>query len=174
MHTISVTVADNAGNVAGPVMWQFAVADPASLGLAAAGGPASIVAGHAATLAVHRNQQRRRDGRRPGARVRPTRRKRRLRPREDRYGIEPPGWPSSRSRRRATTVYRVELEADPSVQTERTLVVHQRVTLAASAARMRRGGALQLSGRVRPGPGRARLDPAPHGGRLAHGGPPER
>jgi hypothetical protein len=26
VHTISVTVADNAGNVAGPVMWQFAVA----------------------------------------------------------------------------------------------------------------------------------------------------
>ena len=51
VHTISVTVADNAGNVAGPVMWQFAVADPASLGLAAAAGPASIVAGHAATLA---------------------------------------------------------------------------------------------------------------------------
>ena len=51
VHTISVTVADNAGNVAGPVMWQFAVADPASLGLAAAGGPASIVVGHAATLA---------------------------------------------------------------------------------------------------------------------------
>ena len=37
VHTIAVTVADNAGNVAGPVMWQFAVADPASLGLTAAG-----------------------------------------------------------------------------------------------------------------------------------------
>ena len=52
-----------------------------------------------------------------------------------------------------TTVYRVELEADASVQTERTLVVHQRVTLAASAHRMRRGGALQLTGRVAPGRG---------------------
>jgi len=28
VHTIAVTVADNAGNVAGPVMWQFAVAKP--------------------------------------------------------------------------------------------------------------------------------------------------
>jgi hypothetical protein len=50
-----------------------------------------------------------------------------------------------------TTVYRVELEADPSVRAERTLAVHQRVTLAASRHRMRRGGALQLSGRVAPG-----------------------
>jgi hypothetical protein len=52
-----------------------------------------------------------------------------------------------------TTVYRIELEADSSVQTERTLVVHQRVTLAASARRMHRGGALVLTGRVAPGRG---------------------
>jgi hypothetical protein len=49
-----------------------------------------------------------------------------------------------------TTVYRVELEADPSIHAERTLVVHQRVTLAASRHRMRHGGTLRLSGRVAP------------------------
>jgi hypothetical protein len=52
-----------------------------------------------------------------------------------------------------TTVYRVELEADPSVQAERTLVVHQRVTLSASAQRMRRGGTLELAGKVSPARG---------------------
>ena len=31
VHTVSVTVADSSGNVAGPVMWQFAVVDPARL-----------------------------------------------------------------------------------------------------------------------------------------------
>ena len=41
VHTVSVTAADRAGNVAGPVSWQFAVADPAVLRLAAQG-PASI------------------------------------------------------------------------------------------------------------------------------------
>ncbi|MGZ4626958.1 MAG: hypothetical protein ACXV3S_11850, partial [Kineosporiaceae bacterium] len=37
VHTVSVTAADRAGNVVGPVTWQFAVADPAVLRLAAQG-----------------------------------------------------------------------------------------------------------------------------------------
>ena len=152
VHTISVTVADNAGNVAGPVMWQFAVADPASLGLAAAGGPASIVVGHAATLAFTATSN---GAGMAGARVL--------------VSARPAGSAAFGPARivtasgsglaefsvspTRTTVYRVELEADPSVQTERTLVVHQRVTLAASRHAMRHGGALQLSGRVLPGRG---------------------
>ena len=87
VHTISVTVADNAGNVAGPVMWQFAVADPASLALTAAGGPASIVAGRAATLRFTATSN---GAGMAGARVLgvgPTGRKRRLRPGEDRHRI---------------------------------------------------------------------------------------
>ena len=152
VHTISVTVADNAGNVAGPVMWQFAVADPASLGLAAAGGPASIVVGHAATLAFTATSN---GAGMAGARVL--------------VSARPAGSAAFGPARivtasgsglaefsvspTRTTVYRVELEADPSVQTERTLVVHQRVTLAASRHTMRHGGALQLSGRVLPGRG---------------------
>src|SRR5205823_1269683 len=39
VHTISVTVADRAGNVAGPLMWQFAVANPATLRLNVAAAP---------------------------------------------------------------------------------------------------------------------------------------
>ena len=152
VHTIAVTVADNAGNVAGPVMWQFAVADPASLGLTAAGGPASIVAGHAATLRFSATSN---GAGMAGARVL--------------VSARPAGSAAFGPARivtastsgvaefsvspARTTVYRVELQADPSVQTERTLVVHQRVTLAASAHRMRRGGALQLTGRVAPGRG---------------------
>jgi hypothetical protein len=152
VHTISVTVADNAGNVAGPVMWQFAVADPASLGLAAAGGPASIVVGHAATLRFAATSN---GVGMAGARVLvsgrpagsaafgPARIVTASTTGVAEFSVSP-------SR---TTVYRVELEADASVQTERTLVVHQRVTLAASRHTMRRGGALELSGRVLPGRG---------------------
>jgi hypothetical protein len=152
VHTISVTVADNAGNVAGPVMWQFAVADPASLGLAAAGGPASIVAGHAARLRFAATSN---GVGMAGARVLVA-----ARPAggavfgparivtASSAGVAEVSVSPSR-----TTVYRVELEADPSVRTERTLVVHQRVTFAASRHTMRRGGALRLSGRVLPGRG---------------------
>ena len=152
VHTIAVTVADNAGNVAGPVMWQFAVADPASLGLAAAGGPASIVAGHAAALRFTATSN---GAGMAGARVLVS-----ARPAGNAaFGpakivtASTAGVAEFSVSPARTTVYRVELEADPSVQTERTLVVHQRVTLAASAHRMRRGGALQLTGRVAPGRG---------------------
>src|SRR5205823_8894394 len=45
VHTISATVADRAGNATGPVMWQFAVADPAKLELALQSAPAGLVYG---------------------------------------------------------------------------------------------------------------------------------
>ena len=50
VHTIAVTVADAAGNVAGPVMWQFAVADPATLSLRTVSGPSALIAGVRKTL----------------------------------------------------------------------------------------------------------------------------
>jgi hypothetical protein len=152
VHTIAVTVADNAGNVAGPVMWQFAVADPASLALTAAGGPASIVHGQAAALRFSATSN---GTGMAGARVLVS-----ARPAGS-IAFGPARVVTASAAGLAefavspahTTVYRVELEADPSVQTERTLVVHQRVTLAASRHRMRRGGTLQLSGRVAPARG---------------------
>jgi hypothetical protein len=150
VHTISVTVADTAGNVAGPVMWQFAVADPASLELTAAGGPSSLVYGHAATLRFSAASN---GTGMAGARILVS-----ARPAGS-AAFGPARVVTASSTGIAefsvsparTTVYRVELEADPSVKAERTLVVHQRVTLAASRHRMRRGGTLQLAGRVAPG-----------------------
>ena len=149
VHTVSVTAADLAGNVAGPVMWQFAVADPATLAVAAAGGPASIVAGASATLRFAATGN---GSPLAGARVL--------------VSARPAGaaafgparvlvasatglvsWSVGPMR---TTVYRVQLEADPAVSAARTLVVRQRVTLTASVTRLRRGGAFTLSGRVLP------------------------
>jgi len=149
VHTIAVTVADNAGNVAGPEMWQFAVADPASLELAAAGGPSSVVYGHAATLRFSASSN---GSGMAGARILVS-----ARPAGS-AAFGPARVVTASSAGIAefsvsparTTVYRVELEADPSIHAERTLVVHQRVTLAASRHRMRHGGTLRLSGRVAP------------------------
>ena len=150
VHTIAVTVADNAGNVVGPVMWQFAVADPASLALAPAGGPSSIVHGRTAVLRFSATSN---GTGMAGARILvsgrpagsaafgPARVVTATATGVAEFSVSPA----------RTTVYRVELEADPSVRAERTLAVHQRVTFAASRHRMRRGGALQLSGRVAPG-----------------------
>ncbi|MDX6549088.1 MAG: large repetitive protein, partial [Gaiellales bacterium] len=45
VHTIAVTVSDRSGNRVGPVMWQFAVADPARLSLTALTAPAQTAAG---------------------------------------------------------------------------------------------------------------------------------
>ena len=50
VHTVAVTVADTSGNVAGPVMWQFAVADPARVALSALSVPSRITAGGSARL----------------------------------------------------------------------------------------------------------------------------
>ena len=50
VHTVAVTVSDRSGNVTGPVMWQFAVADPATLDLVAIAAPGQITAGGSAEL----------------------------------------------------------------------------------------------------------------------------
>ena len=50
VHTVAVTVADTSGNVAGPVMWQFAVADPARVAVSALSVPSRITAGGSARL----------------------------------------------------------------------------------------------------------------------------
>ena len=49
-----------------------------------------------------------------------------------------------------TTTYRFELASDPSVSVEHTVVVRQRVTLAATSATVRRGTPIRLSGGVLP------------------------
>ena len=149
VHTIAVTVSDNAGNVAGPVMWQFAVADPATLHVAATAGPHAIVAGQKATLrfAATSNGTAIADARvlvatRPAgqatfgpARVMTA----------SATGIV--SWTVAPTR---TITYRVELADHPAVNATRTVVVHQRITLAASTYRLRRGGTVRLSGRVAP------------------------
>jgi len=128
------------------------VADPATLALAAAGGPASITYGQAATLRFAATSN---GTGMAGARLLVS-----ARPAGS-AAFGPARVVTASSTGVAefavtpahTTVYRVELEADPSVQAERTLVVHQGVTLSASPHRMRRGGTLQLSGRVAPARG---------------------
>lgn len=149
VHTISVSVADAAGNQAGPVMWQFAVADPATLGVAFRGGPASIVAGAHATLVFAATAS--------GAPLAFAHVLVSTQP-AGQAGFGPArtliasasgliSWPVAPAR---TTVYRVALADDPGTVATRTLTVRQRVLLAASAHTLRRGSALRLSGRVQP------------------------
>jgi hypothetical protein len=149
VHTISVTVADRAGNVAGPVVWQFLVADPATLGLAFRTGPAAIVYGGRATLVFAATSN---GTPLAGARVL--------------VSTRPAGqatfgpartitasatglvsWPIAPAR---STVYRAALADDEGVAAARTVVVRQRVTLAAGASSVRRASTLRLSGRVAP------------------------
>ena len=172
VHTIAVTVADNAGNVAGPVMWQFAVADPASLGLTAAGGPRVDCGRSCRHAPVQRHEQRCRDGRRTGARLGPARRERGLRPGEDRDRLHLRGGrvlglagADDGLPRRAPGRPERPDGADAGGAPARDA----RSVGAQDAPR--RGAPADRPGR--PGPGRARVDPAPDGVRLAHGGPPE-
>src|SRR5262249_39765929 len=50
VHTVAVTVADRAGNATGPVVWECAVAGPATLGRRVVSGPSSLVWGGRSTL----------------------------------------------------------------------------------------------------------------------------
>jgi hypothetical protein len=148
VHTVSVTVADRAGNVAGPVGWQFAVADPAALRIAG-GGPVSIVAGGRTSLRfVARSTStplvgvrvvisRRPAGQRGFRTVRTL----------TTGGAGAVSWIAAPLR---TTVYRATLEAAPAVTTTRSVVVHQRVALVADHLRIHPGGAVRLTGRVFP------------------------
>jgi hypothetical protein len=152
VHTIAVTVADRAGNVTGPVLWQFAVANPATLDVRAAGGAGTITAGARTMLRFVV-----RSGGEPlaGARVRVAARTAGAAA----YGPErtlvasPGGVVRFAAGPVRTTTYRVRLAADESVSATRTVVVRRAVTLAASRSSARRGHALRLAGRVRPAGG---------------------
>src|SRR5262249_18299924 len=149
VHTVSVTVADTSGNVAGPVMWQFAVVDPARLDVAAVSGPSRITAGGRGALPFPPA---------PGGAAPP--------PATPRVTSRPAGQGSFGDghalvadgngavswavRPNVSTDYRVELVGDDSVSAQRTVTVAQRVGLAARDASVRRGTAIRLTGSVTP------------------------
>jgi hypothetical protein len=155
VHTVSVTAADRAGNVAGPVEWEFAVASPADLHLVAQTA-ASIVSGGRVTMRFVA-----RDGAAPmaGARVA--------------IASRVAGGTGFHTVRTMTTsaagtvsliaaplrntVYRAELVDAPTVRAARTVTVRQRVALVADHLRVHRGGAVRLSGLVAPGHPGARV-----------------
>jgi len=149
VHTVSVTVADRAGNVAGPIDWEFAVASPADLHLIGQTAT-SIIAGGKVTMRFVA-----RDGAVPvtGARIV--------------IAARAAGGTGFHTLRTMTTnaagavawiaaplrntVYRAELEAASTVRASRTVAVRQRVALVADHVRVRHGGAVRLSGLVSPG-----------------------
>ncbi len=150
VHTVAVTVGDHAGNVAGPVMWQFAVADPATLSLRATGGAGSLVYGGRTTLTfAARSGSSALAGARVLVSTRPAG--------QAAFG---PGrtlvasaagvvaWPVAPAR---TTVYRIALVDAPAVTVTHTVVVHARVSVTVSAARLVHGHPLRLFGRLAPG-----------------------
>jgi hypothetical protein len=149
VHTVSVTAADRAGNIAGPVMWQFAVADPATLDLSATP-PAAFTAGGRAVIrfTAHTNST-------PlaGARIVIS-----SRPAGQR-GLHTIRTVTTNAAGVATltvapmrnTAYRAVLDAAPAVAATTSVSVRQRVTLAADRLRIRRGGVVRLTGRVTPG-----------------------
>jgi hypothetical protein len=149
VHTIAVTVADLSGNLAGPVMWQFAVADPATLDLVATAAPGRITAGQRVELHF---QARSNGVALAGALVRASSRV------AGQTGFSPGSLLTAGAAGELTlavapmhtTVYRFELASDPSVWVEHTVVVAQRVTLAAASATVRRGAPIRLSGSVLP------------------------
>jgi hypothetical protein len=150
VHTVAVTVADMSGNVLGPVMWQFAVANPATLSVRPLAGAPALVAGQStrigfavlsggSPLASARVQlSARAAGQAAFAPVAIAT--------SDAHGEV--AWTVSPSH---TTTYRVELADDASVATEHHITVSRRVTLSAGAAQVRRGGSIRLAGRVEPG-----------------------
>ncbi len=149
VHTIAVTVADRSGNLAGPVMGQFAVADPATLDLVAVAAPSRITAGGRIEL---RFAARSNGAALAGAAVRASSRVAgqssfsagRL------LTAAASGEVSWQVAPLHTTTYRFELVSDPSISVEHTVRVSQRVTLAAAASTVRRGTPIRLSGRVLP------------------------
>jgi hypothetical protein len=155
VHTVSVTVADRAGNVAGPIEWEFAVASPADLHLVAQTA-ASIVAGGKVTMRFSA-----RDGAAPMAGSRVVIASRvaggtgfhTLRTMTtNASGVV--SWIAAPLR---NTVYRAELVDAPTVRASRTVAVRQRVALVADHLRVHRGGAVRLSGLVAPGHPGARV-----------------
>jgi hypothetical protein len=156
VHTVSVTVADREGNVAGPVVWQFAVADPARLQLERAGGASSLVAGGRTTLRFVASAS---GSPLAGARMIVSRRAA-GQPGFHRFQTLTTGRSGAASWRIAplhTITYRVALASSPTVTATRTITVHRRVTLAANRLRIHPGGAVALSGRVSPASPGARV-----------------
>lgn len=149
VHTLTVSVADLAGNLAGPISWQFAVADPALLGLVFRSGPATIVDGiqTVQTFAATSN----------GAPLAGTAVVVTSRP----YGQSAFGSPhtvvadSSGLARLAVhpsrlTTYRLALAGDPTVSVERTIAVSRWVSIALGASAMHVGQAVRVSGFANP------------------------
>jgi hypothetical protein len=149
VHTIAVTVADRSGNTAGPVMWQFAVADPATFDLVGIAAPGRITAGQRVELRFAASSN---GNALAGAVVRASSRAAgqvsfsagHLLTAGAGGEVSLPVAPLF------TTTYRFELASDPSVSVEHTVVVEQRVTLTAASATVRRGTPIRLSGRVLP------------------------
>lgn len=149
VHTVSVTVADRAGNVAGPIEWEFAVASPADLHLTGQTAISIVAGGKVPMRFVAR------DGAAPmtGARIV--------------IAARAAGGTGFHTLRTMTTnaagavawiaaplrntVYRAELEAAPALRASRTVAVRQRVALVADRLRVQHGGAVRLSGLVSPG-----------------------
>ena len=148
VHTIAVTVADAAGNVAGPLMWQFAVADPATLSRAPWSAPVVARVGGRRHRGAVRDQRRRplagaRCSSPPGsgsagfgaARTWVA----------DVGGTDPPA-----DRARPHHRYHVELADHPTVRSTSRWRWRRRVSLAAGRGRCATGTALRLSGTVEP------------------------
>jgi hypothetical protein len=154
VHTVAVTVADTSGNIAGPVMWQFAVVDPAKLDVVAVSGATHIVAGQSTTLRYKATAN---GAPLPATTLRLTSRS----AGEAAFGnarvlvTDATGQVAWTVRPTTTTDYQVELVDSGTVTVVRTLVVAQRVSLAAAQTRVHRGTTIRLSGRVLPGRGGA-------------------
>ena len=149
VHTIGVTVADLSGNVAGPVLWQFAVADPARLDLVAATAPGSLLYGRRGVItAIARSN----GVPLAGAEVRVS-----SRPAgsatfgPSRVLVSSAGgevrWEIAPS---LNTEYRLELAAAADEVLTRTVTVRQRVSLRAGSLQVRRGMPIHLAGAVAP------------------------
>jgi len=149
VHTVAVTVADTSGNVAGPVMWQFAVADPARVAVSALSVPSRISAGGLARLHYRATAN--------GGPLAGTSLRLESRPAgQDGFadaGVRVTGAGGDASwtvRPRVTTEYRVVLVESGTQSDVRTVVVGQRVTLSAARPRVHRGDTIHLSGTVQP------------------------
>ena len=156
VHTVSVTVADTSGNVAGPVMWQFASVDPARLDLSALAVPSRLVAGQRTVLRFAATAN--------GAPVGATSVRLTSRPAgQTAFGgprigtTDAAGEVAFAVRPMFTTDYRVELVDSGTITVVRTVVVAQRVTLASAHARVQRGTPIRLSGAVAPSRPSARV-----------------
>ena len=149
VHTVAVTLADRSGNSVGPVMWQFAVADPATLDLAALSAPSAITYGNTAGFRIAaRSNGMALAGAELLVSTRPAGAAGFGSPRSviaSDTGVAVFGMRPGR-----TTTYRIELAADHDVVLTRTVAVRHRVTLSASSSRVRSCTPVRLRGTVAP------------------------